>query len=147
MINHLLAPLEQEWLKNPAEAAVGDQGAVARVKRLRVAILPDMVQGDITEAERERRWRQLADMYLAQRLSFYPPDYFAPHPMPDRMLETVERFEEDLTDTARIYRPMKAVAHVGEAIVVNPVRQRGAAEDPLMIEIEAQMKTMLGIGA
>jgi 1-acyl-sn-glycerol-3-phosphate acyltransferase len=141
LINHLLEPLEKEWVPGKPERSV-----VLRVKKLRMAILPDMVQGDISDAERERRWRQLADMYLAQQLSCYPPDYIALNPTVDRMLETVERFEEDLTDVARPYGPMKATVHVGEAIPVSPTRERGAAEDPLMLAVETSLKTMLGIG-
>ena len=62
-----------------------------------------MVAGDIAADERKRRWRQLADLYLAQQLACYPPDYIRPDPRPDRMLETVIRFEEDLTDQSRVY--------------------------------------------
>ena len=70
LIDHLLVPLEQEWLSGHRERTV-----VARVKKLRIAILQEMVNGQITEEERERRWEQLADMYLAQQMSHYPPDY------------------------------------------------------------------------
>jgi hypothetical protein len=118
---------------------------VARVKRLRAAILPDMIQGDITEVERERRWRQLAAMYLAQQLTYYPPGYLTSETQTNRMLETIERFEEDLTDQCRAYRPMTVTLTVGEALPVNPARERGAAEDPLMAALEASLKRMLEI--
>ena len=127
-IDHLLAPLETEWLKIPREADV-----VARVKALRSAILPDMVSGEIDEAERARRWRQLADLYLAQQLSLYPPDYFGqPAPTAEQLLETMERIEEDLTDRVRRYQPLRVVVEVGEAIPVEPTRPRGVNGDPLM---------------
>ncbi|MSR56541.1 MAG: 1-acyl-sn-glycerol-3-phosphate acyltransferase [Planctomycetaceae bacterium] len=142
LIDHLLMPLEQEWLKGRRESTV-----VARVKKLRTAILPDMVQREITAAERDRRWKQLADMYLAQQISCYPPDYIASNPTPERMLETVERFEEDLTDAARVHHPMTATVTVGPAIAVNPTRERGAAEDPVMSALERQLHGMLGIDA
>lgn len=63
--------------------------------------------GEISADEHERRWQQLADLNLAQQLARYPPDYVRADPRPDRMLETVIRFEEDLTDTPRVYRPTK----------------------------------------
>lgn len=91
----------------------------------------------------QRRWRQLADIYLAQQLAFYPPDYLAAEPTPERLLETVEKFEEDLTDVARIHAPMRAVVDVGEAIEVSPERTRGADGDPLMATIREQLETML----
>lgn len=138
LIDHILAPHEREWLQGKSDGTV-----ISRVKKLRSAILPDMVKGEISEVERERRWRQLADCYLAQQLSFYPPDYLGTEPRPDRMLETVQRFEEDLTDKCRIYRPMKATVAVGTAIIVEPTRERGAAEDPVMSGIESQLNFLL----
>jgi len=41
------------------------------------------------------------------------------------MLETVERYEEDLTDKVQIHRPLHVAVEVGEAIEVNPARERG----------------------
>ena len=59
------------------------------------------------------------------------------------MLETVERFEEDLTDNCRIYRPMKVVALVGVAIPVSPTRDRKAGEDPVIVALQEQLQDML----
>jgi 1-acyl-sn-glycerol-3-phosphate acyltransferase len=138
LIDHLLGPLEVEWLK-----ATRDDNVVTRVKTLRAAILPDMVGGEITEQERVRRWLQLADIYLAQQLYFYPPGYFNPEPTPEKLLETVERFEEDLTDQTTVHQPLRAVIDVGEAIEVNPVRDRGAEGDPIMARIRLDLETRL----
>lgn len=140
LLDGILCPLEEEWLSEPGEGTV-----VARVKRLRTEILQDMVHGDIDETERSRRWRQLADMYIAQQISHYPPDYIRSDPTPERLLETIERFEEDLTDQCRLHRPMSATIQVGEAIEVSPKRTRGAAEDPVMTAVNRQMHEMLGI--
>ncbi len=138
LIDHLLVPLETEWLKGKREANV-----VTRVKNLRTAILPELVTGEIDEAERTRRWRQLSDIYLAQQLFFYPPGYFSPAPTPEKLLETVERFEEDLTDQMPVHRPIHAVVEVGEAIEVSPVRERGVENDPVMARIRNDLETML----
>jgi 1-acyl-sn-glycerol-3-phosphate acyltransferase len=137
LIDALLVPLEKEWLKGGREGHV-----VARVKKLRTAVLPDMVESDLSDAERSRRWKQLADMYLAQQLSCYPPDYVASHPTPERLLETVERFEEDLTDQCLVHAPMRVTATIGEAITVGPTRERGV-DDPVLLEIERQLQQML----
>jgi 1-acyl-sn-glycerol-3-phosphate acyltransferase len=139
LINSLLDPLEKEWTKGKRE-----QHTVARVMKLRAAILPDMTKGDLPEPERARRWSQLADLYLVQQLACYPPDYLAASPTPDRLLETVDRFEEDLTDDCRPRYPLRASVTVGDAIVVNPARERGVA-DPVLVDLERQLKTMLGI--
>jgi 1-acyl-sn-glycerol-3-phosphate acyltransferase len=140
LIDHLLVPLEQEWLKGRAESTT-----VARVKQLRTAILPDMVHSTITPEERDRRWKQLADMYLAQQLACYPPDYIGSSPTKERLIETVERFEEDLRDDCRVHRPMTATVKIGAAITVTPVRDRGVAEDPVMSQLDEQLHELLGI--
>src|SRR5580704_8202457 len=140
LIDHLLAPLEREWLKGQTESTT-----VGRVKQLRIAILPDMVQSTITPQERERRWKQLADMYLAQQLSCFPPYYIRSNPTKERLLETVERFEEDLRDDCCVHRPMTATVTIGTPITVNPVRERGAAEDPVMSQLDQQLHHLLGI--
>jgi 1-acyl-sn-glycerol-3-phosphate acyltransferase len=138
LIDHLLGPLEKEWLNGQREAAV-----VERVKRLRSAIVPDLVAGAISEDERVRRWRQLADIYLAQQLDCYPPDYISERPTPERLLETVERFEEDLTDVARTHGPLRVVIQLGPALEVSPVREKGGSEDSLLMKLEQQLREML----
>jgi 1-acyl-sn-glycerol-3-phosphate acyltransferase len=138
LINRLLVPLEAEWLKGRREKEI-----VQRVKLLRIAIVPDMANGSLDESELERRWRQLADIYLAQQLALYPPDYLSADPTPERLLETVERFEEDLTDSVRVHAPIRAVVDIGEAIEVSPERARSADGDPLMSAIRTQLETML----
>jgi hypothetical protein len=138
LMDRILVPLEREWLKGKRETEI-----VGRVKALRAAILPDMVAEKVDEAERTRRWQQLADIYLAQQLALYPPDYFKVHPTSEKLLETVERFEEDLTDKVRIHRPIHAAVEVGEAIEVPPGRDRGTEGDPIMTQLRHQLETML----
>jgi 1-acyl-sn-glycerol-3-phosphate acyltransferase len=142
LIDRLLVPLETEWVKGRREKEI-----VGRVKLLRMAIVPDMVAGNLNEPELQRRWRHLADMYLAQQLSCYPPDYLAANPTPERILETIERFEEDITDVARPHAPMRAVVVVGDAIEVSPERTRNADGDPLMVAIREQLESMLAASA
>jgi len=139
LIDRLLGPLETEWLKGERPLHVAE-----RVRKLRTAVLPDMLKDDLPEAERARRWAQLADMYLAQQLACYPPEYLAAAPTPERLLETVERFEEDLTDECRAHPPLRVHLTVGDAIVVSPARERGD-QDPVVAGIERQLQQMLGI--
>lgn len=137
LVNRLLHPLETEWLGEPQEGPV-----VPRVKNLRMKMLPDMVKGKLDPRERDRRWRQLADIYLSQQVSSYPPDYLT-RPTVDRLLETVERYEEDLTDKARVHGKLKVVIQVGQAIEVSPDRDRKAATDPLMVQITHDLQAMI----
>ena len=138
LLDHLLEPLEREWMGGRRE-----RDTMARVKRLRSAILPDMVHGEITEKENARRWRQLADLYVAQQLHCYSGDYLADAPTPERLLETVERYEEDLTDEARPHPPLHVVISVGEAIEATPTRDRDADGDPIADELRRQLELML----
>jgi 1-acyl-sn-glycerol-3-phosphate acyltransferase len=138
LLNRLLEPLEQEWTGGKREP-----DAMTRIKRLRTAIVPDIIQGELTEAELARRWQQLADLYLAQQLHCYSGDYLTGAPTPERLLETVERYEEDLTDSARPHLPLHAVISVGPAIEATSTRDRGADSDPIAVELRRQLELML----
>lgn len=140
LIDAILDPLEKEWLEGKQEGIVP-----VRVKKLRTAILPDMTKGELDEAERERRWKQLADLYLAQQLFNYPPDYVKSNASPERLLETIERFEENLTDQVRVHGPIQATVMVGEAVEVPSAREGRGGGDPVMEQIERQLRGMLGI--
>jgi 1-acyl-sn-glycerol-3-phosphate acyltransferase len=138
LIDHLLDPLEQEWYTKPMHGPV-----VPRVKALRMKIMPDMIRGDLNEPDRARRWRQLEDIYLAQQIASYPHDYLVTRPSIDRILETVDRFEEDLTDQISVKGDLHVVIEVGEAIPVETDRDRALEEDPLMDRIEHELQEML----
>ena len=116
---------------------------MGRIKRLRSAILPDMVKGELTEDETARRWRQLADLYFAQQLHCYSGDYLNGSPTPERLLETVERYEEDLTDVARPHPPLHVVISVGEAIEAAPSKDRSGDGDPVANELRRGLEKLL----
>jgi hypothetical protein len=138
LIDHLLHPLEEEWLDGPQSG-----GVVKRSKNLRQVILKGMVSGDIEDSERERRWQQFSALYLAQQLSLYPRGYLSEDSPVERLLETVERFEEDLTDVARPYPPQRVTLHVCDPIEVPAEKVRG--EDLLMQQVESSLKAALGL--
>ncbi len=138
LIERLLVPLEDEWFGQPQQGSV-----VPRIKALRMKILPAMARGDVDEEERQRRWKQLADLYLVQQISCYPPDYLSKFPSRDRIFETLERFEEDLTDQVQVHGSLKVVIDIGEAIEVSPDRDRSLESDPLMDQLETQLQGML----
>jgi 1-acyl-sn-glycerol-3-phosphate acyltransferase len=138
LIDHLLAPLERQWLAGDVAAST-----IVRVKRLRAAIVPTLVAGELSDVDKRHRWRQLADCYVAQQLSWYPPDYLRDDPTPERILETVERFEEDLTDRARIHRPLSVQIEVGEALPVPVQRDRQSSNDDLLDAIESRLTAMI----
>lgn len=138
LIDHLLHPLETEWLGRPKSG-----GVVSRVRNLRVKILPDLVQGKLPSEERDRRWHHLEHLYLAQQLSCYPPDYLETYPSVDRVLETIERFEEDLTDKCHVHGKLKVILQVAPAIEISPDRVRGEGTDPLMEQIQQALESRI----
>ena len=138
LIDHLLHPLEKEWLDGHQDGSV-----VKRSKNLRAVILKGMVSGDIDDDERDRRWQQFAALYLAQQLSLYPRGYLSSDAPAERFLETVERFEEDLTDFARPHPPQHVTLHVCDGIEVPTEKARG--DDPLMGQVEASLREALGL--
>jgi hypothetical protein len=139
LVEHLLNKLEADWKIGDTSGSV-----IARVKRIRTAILPDMAAGRVTPEERARRWRDLADAYYAQQLSHYPRDYILREKnLPERVVETVERLEEDFTDQMTKNGPFHTVIQVGEAISIGTQRSRDELGDPVMAEIRRQLQTMI----
>ncbi len=141
-MERVLKPIEDEYL-----AGRGDESVVMRVKNIRKALLPGLVSGELTDAEREKRWKMLFDLEVAQQAFHFPPDYIAQDPSPERMIETVERYQEALgIKSPVIHRPMKVIITVGEAMIVDARRDKGV-EDTLMGDLRGQLKKLLGITA
>lgn len=138
LVDRILEPLEREWLGQTSEA-----GIAIRIKNLRMKIFPDLSQNKLDSSERQRRWRQLEDTYLAQQIDCYPEQYLTEYPSVDRILDTVRKFEEDLTDRCGVNRPTRVIIDVDEAIEVSAQRQRGAATDPLSEEIRQRLEAKL----
>ena len=111
--------------------------------------MPALATGELSEADRARRWRQLGDCYFGQQLACYPIGYLDERPTVGRILETIERYEEDLTDKTHVYRPLRVVIQIGEAIEVSPKRRAGSRErpedrgDPLMDQLRDRLSAML----
>ena len=138
LINHLLQPIEVEWFGRPQNL-----GIISRIKQIRMKILPGVLQQEVDPNEHARRWRQVEDTYLAQQLFCYPERYLEERPSVDRILETVERFEEDLTDRVRVHGNLKVIIDVDEPLVVSTERDRSATEDPLMKSIRERLQSRL----
>ncbi len=138
VIEEMLRPLEMEWL-----GKVGSQSVITRCKRLRTEILPELTRNEISAEERARRWVQLRTIYDAQQLSLYHEDYLGAGQIPERVIETVEGFEEDLTDVIRKHGEWRAIVQVGEAIEVEPGRRPKDGDDPSYQAMVGQVREML----
>ncbi len=140
LIERLLQPLEVKWLSGPQTGTV-----TARIKTLRTKILPDMAEGKVPLEEHRQRFADLRDTYVAHQMACFPLGYMQDLPTVDRIRETVERFEEDMTDRAPLIRPLKAVIEIGPAIEVSTDRatRRGGDGDPLMRQVFDLLQSML----
>jgi 1-acyl-sn-glycerol-3-phosphate acyltransferase len=140
LIEDLLAKIEKRWNIRPTS-----EGVVSRVKTLRGAILPTLLAKVTAEDVRDECRKQLAACYYVQQMSHYPRNYVrqSEKNVPEHILETVERFEEDFTDKVRVHGPLHAVVQVGEAIEVGSRRERSAETDPVMDQIRTQLSAML----
>ena len=106
-------------------------------------IVPELTTGELEESERERRWTHLSQIYLSQQIASYPPKYLVSPTTDTRILETIERLEEDLTDRAVIHGPLEVIIEVDEAIEVPTERAPRGEEDPLMKRIRERLQSML----
>lgn len=138
LVDHLLSPLETEWLGKITVDTI-----IPRIKALRMKIVPELTTGELDETERERRWVQLSRIYLSQQIASYPPKYLSSPATDTRILETVERLEEDLTDRAGIHGPLEVIIEIDEAIEVPIDRAPRGEEDPLMKQIRERLQGML----
>ena len=78
-------------------------------------------------------------------MSHYPDKYVrrTGKNIPEHLIETVERFEEDFTDRRPLHGPWDAVIEVGAAIEVEGKRPRGGVADPIMEQTRKQLTGML----
>ncbi|HEX4414039.1 MAG TPA: 1-acyl-sn-glycerol-3-phosphate acyltransferase [Lacipirellulaceae bacterium] len=139
LVQTVLSQLESQW-----HIADHTGNVAVRVKRLRTAILPELIEDRIPHSQRERCWRDLAAAYYVQQISHYPRDYILREKnLPERVVETVERLQEDFTDVYTIHRPWHAIVQVGEAIPIGTQRARDELGDPIMAEVRRQLQSMI----
>lgn len=140
----MLHPIEKQWLGG---ARVGD--VIVRVKDLRSVILADLLKGTLSPEERTSRWRQLTDCYYGQTLSMYPEGYLDDgvkgNLTPERIVETVQRLEEDLTDHVTVQPAWRVEFRIGEAMVIDPTQKKSRGGDIIMQTLRDRILTLLEI--
>lgn len=137
LIDHLLIPLENELLAQEQTGPI-----IPRIKQLRAKLVPELNTPALTEQRRAEIWDQLHDIYMAQQVWSYPKGYLD-KPTEMRLLETVESFEEDLTDRSRIHRPLHVILEVGEPITAEASKVGKQDTDPIMSGIADNLQAML----
>lgn len=144
LCNAICHPLEQRWF---GAARSGD--IIGRVKDLRSAILPGLLEGKLPDKDQQSLRRQLADAYYVQCLSLYPAGYLEEGvcgPVtPERLAETLHRLEEDLTDHVTLRPEWHVEIRIGPPIEVDPNKKRSRAGDEIMIDLREKMLSLLGV--
>lgn len=140
LVDHLLGPLEDKWLGGTQEERL-----IPRIKQLRMKIVPNLTANTLQPADRDSLWRDLSAIYLAQQVASYPTGYLRAPTTVTRILETVERFEEDLTDRTRVHRGLHAVIQIGQAIEVPADKTPRDGEDPVMLALRNSLQSMLDL--
>lgn len=121
-----------------------------REHRLRQAILRRLNPGAASPAAREAIAADLDELYAATQLLSYPRGYAFPHgvdgppPSAERLVEMVDKLEEDAFDLdyPTIHGRRQATVRFGEPIVVPPSRGRDAA-GALTREMRRAVQAML----
>ncbi|MFK7735711.1 MAG: 1-acyl-sn-glycerol-3-phosphate acyltransferase [Pirellulaceae bacterium] len=138
LVDCILHPIEEDLLGRRQD---GD--LVPRIKQLRAKLVPRLIAAADPSSERDQIWNQLEAIYSAQIVEAYPEGYLD-DPTETRLLETAERLDEDVNDHAQVHRPLHAILQVGKAIVADPKKPAKGTVDPIMEDLESQLKSMLG---
>jgi 1-acyl-sn-glycerol-3-phosphate acyltransferase len=141
LAQNILETQEQKW-----KGEVQEGGFVARAKALRPLMVPDLANGLLGDEEAKERRQDLFDINTVQQLSYYPVNYIAPsdgHLPRERILEMLERLEEDLLDKVTIPRRYKLVLDVLDAIEVPAEKAPRTEDDPLMKEVASALQVSL----
>jgi 1-acyl-sn-glycerol-3-phosphate acyltransferase len=116
LIAVLLEQLETKRLgRSPAAETVP-----LRVKALRRSLLETWTNEEATPEARSRARAALDEVHLVLQLYSYPGDYLAEDPSPERMAETIDKFEEDMEGVVRPKGRRKAEVAFGEPIDMKP---------------------------
>ena len=141
LIEDLLTPTEARLELDPGGTTV------TRVKSIRTAILPLLTDPKTDDRTKHRLRRELHAAFIAQQVHFcYPRGYLTPDSPPERLIETVQRFDEDLNDSAAGVGRWRVHVNIGAAIPVTPDRPRGTA-DPLIGEVDRGIRGLIGVPA
>lgn len=135
LTNAVLEEAELRCFGEPSQ-----QNTSIRIRDIRAYVFPQLLNNsDLTDQERQIRWRDLERTYLAWQMASYPKDYLAGSPSVDRLLDIAAKVLEDLTDQRRQCGKQKVIIEVCEPIEVPPEKYRGSEPDPLMEMVQASL--------
>ena len=115
-----------------------------RIRNVRTSAFPEILNNkDLSEADRQIRWLDLERTYLAWQMASYPEGYLDGNPSIERILDIAAKVNEDLTDVPRRSGRQRVVVEVCDPIEVPASKHRGDKADPLVAQIEEQLKERL----
>jgi len=141
LIESLLSRCES----NRGLVADAGENVRSRVRRIRTAVSSQYFALDETQRDPQAYHRDAEAADLAQFLLSFPDEYLLPGQITDtRIVETIQRIQEAIYGKVRETMPMKVIIEVDEAIDVPPERGPRGQTDPLLCQIDARLRTMLG---
>jgi 1-acyl-sn-glycerol-3-phosphate acyltransferase len=148
LMSAMLDRLEQKHLGRTQ----ADEPVPVRVKLLRHHLLERLSPAEesgaaVSQVDATLIRDALADVHLVVQLFSYPGDYISTRPTPERMAETIEKYEEDVYGTAaRPKGPRRATVVIGEPIDVRAQLAAGkarAAATELTVKLEAGLQALM----
>ncbi len=137
LIDFLLESVETKWLGAPQ----GDS-LLQRIKQLRMKMVPHLISSSSDGKLPYEIWTDLEKLYVAQQVGSYPDGYL--NELTDtRLMETIERIEEDITDRTTVHRPLHAILQVDQAISVDPDKPKKEGPDPVMTVLRTRLEALL----
>jgi Acyltransferase len=139
LIQHLLQTTESRLKIDSPE-----QDSRARVRTIRTEVVTQYFSTD-DPAERQQLRLDVRAADLAQELLSYPDCYLLPNQVTDtRIVETIQRMQENLLGKADVSIPLRVVIQFAEAIPVPPEKAPRDQSDPLMVLLQSNLQSMLG---
>lgn len=139
LIEYLLQDVEAEFIGKVEKGHV-----LHRVRSCRSKLLPTLLDSLDQSAIRSRLRRKIAQVDLAQQLVSYPANYLRNDQITDtRILETLQRMQEDFLGRVKSPTPLHAVIEVDEAIEVPEEKPPRGQDDPLLEQLREQLLALL----
>lgn len=142
VLSHCESRLEITTVDGSGDAGAGDTGARARAIRSEIAsrFFGDSV--DPADAEL-RRLSAMAETVLELRA--YNDEYLTPGQVTDsRIVETIQRMQESVLGRADSSMRLKVIIEFDSPIPVPVAKAPRGATDPMLVELEQRLNTMLG---
>jgi 1-acyl-sn-glycerol-3-phosphate acyltransferase len=116
-----------------------DGWVLERIRRLRQSLVRRLLEAEATGGNAALK-HDLDTLLFCENLNAHSIDYVRERPSPERLVETLQRIEEILTDAEKPVVRLGVTVRVGPAI---DVRQRLAGADGLIPELRAQIQAQV----